>query len=193
MKRTRLSALVVARNEEARISGCLETLGFADEVVVVLDRCTDRTKDMAEEFGARVVEGAWEVEGPRRNDGIAACTGDWILEVNADERVPKELADEIRQAISDVDPGYFLIPLDNYIGSRLVRHGWGGPGASTARRGCSTATPSIGETNASTLGRALREAAPASTPHDPPRRSRRLRYDRPTRSLYDDARPGSSG
>ncbi len=126
MKRTRLSALVVARNEEARISGCLETLGFADEIVIVLDRCQDQTKGIAEKFGARIVEGSWEIEGPRRNAGIDACAGDWILEVDADERVPGELADEIRQTIADAEPGYFLIPFDNYIGSRLVRYGWGG-------------------------------------------------------------------
>ena len=126
MKRTSLSALVVARDEEARISGCLETLGFADEIVVVLDRCQDGTKDIAEKLGARILEGAWEIEGPRRNAGIEACAGDWIVEVDADERVPGELADEIRQAIASAEPGYFLIPFDNFIGPRLVRHGWGG-------------------------------------------------------------------
>ena len=118
--------MVVARDEEARISGCLETLGFADEIIVVLDRCRDRTRNIAEEFGARIVEGAWEIEGPRRNAGIDACAGDWILEVDADERVPGELAKEIRQAVADAEPGYFLIPFDNYIGEHLVRHGWGG-------------------------------------------------------------------
>ena len=125
MSAVRLSALVVAHNEEAQLADCLERLSFADEIVVVLDRCSDGSRDIADRFGARLVEGAWEIEGPRRNAGIAACAGDWVLEVDADERVPAALAQEIRTAIEDAAPGYFLVPFDNYIGDRLVRYGWG--------------------------------------------------------------------
>lgn len=125
MNGVRLSALVVAHNEEAQLADCLDRLSFADEIVVVLDRCSDGSRDIADRFGARIVEGAWEIEGPRRNAGIAACAGDWVLEVDADERVPAALADEIRAAIEDAAPGYFLLPFDNYIGDRLVRYGWG--------------------------------------------------------------------
>ncbi len=121
-----LSALVVAHNEEDQLADCLETLAFADEVVVVLDKCTDRSKEIATAAGARLVEGGWELEGPRRMAGIEACRGAWILEVDADERVPPDLAGEIRSALPDAAPGYFLIPFDNYVGERLVRHGWGG-------------------------------------------------------------------
>ena len=123
---TRLSALVVAHNEAHQLTACLETLRFADEIVVVLDRCTDESKQVASQFTETIVEGAWPIEGPRRHAGIAACTGDWILEVDADERVPEALALEIRQTIGQAEPGYFLIPFDNFIGDRLVRHGWGG-------------------------------------------------------------------
>jgi glycosyltransferase involved in cell wall biosynthesis len=122
-----LSALVVARNEEHQLADCLGTLGFADEIVVVLDRCTDGSKAIAQRFTAKIIEGAWEIEGERRHAGLAACTGDWILEVDADERVPKALAEEVRAAVArTAAPAHFLIPFDNYIGSRLVRHGWGG-------------------------------------------------------------------
>jgi glycosyltransferase involved in cell wall biosynthesis len=121
----RLSALVVVHNEEAQLADCLAPLGFADERVVVLDKCTDGSKAIAEAHGARLVEGSWEIEGERRNTGIAACTGDWILEVDADERVPPALAEEIRATIADATPGHFLIPYDNYIGDHLVRYGWG--------------------------------------------------------------------
>jgi len=120
-----LSALVVARNEERQLAACLERLAFADEIVVVLDRSTDRSKEIAQGFSARLLEGAWEIEGPRRMAGIAACRGDWILEVDADERVPPELAAEIRAALPGAAPGYFLIPFDNYVGEHLVRYGWG--------------------------------------------------------------------
>ncbi len=123
--RPRLSALVVARNEEAQLADCLATLAFADEIVVALDRCTDGSQAIAERAGAKIVAGAWTHEGPRRNAGIAACTGDWILEVDADERVPPELAAEIRAAIPGLGTGHFLVPVDNYVGDRLVRYGWG--------------------------------------------------------------------
>jgi glycosyltransferase involved in cell wall biosynthesis len=120
-----LSALVVARNEEERLAACLECLRFADEIVVVLDRSTDGSAAIAERFGARIVPGAWEIEGDRRNAGIAACRSDWIIEVDCDERVPSSLAAEIRQAIASVADGYFLVPMANHIGDRLVRYGWG--------------------------------------------------------------------
>ncbi|HYM32515.1 MAG TPA: glycosyltransferase family 2 protein, partial [Candidatus Cybelea sp.] len=131
----RLSALVVAHNEERQLAECLSRLTFADEIIVVLDRCTDRSADIAHAAGARLVVGSWPIEGDRRNGGIDACSGDWILEVDADERVSPELAAEVRATIQTASPGYFLIPFDNYIGQRLVRYGWGAQwGVSAAPR-----------------------------------------------------------
>jgi len=91
----------------------------------VLDRCTDRSRDIAREFTARTVEGAWEREGPRRHAGIDICQGEWIVEVDADERVLPELAGEIRRVAEQSAASWHLIPVDNYIGERLVRWGWG--------------------------------------------------------------------
>lgn len=127
----RLSCLVVAHDEEARLPDCLASLAFADEMVVVLDRCTDGSETIAECAGARTLEGAWAVEGDRRNDGIQACTGDWILEVDADERVPEALGREIRDTIGASQFDYHRVPIDNYVGDQLVRDGWG---ASFGRR-----------------------------------------------------------
>lgn len=121
----KLSALVVAHNEEDNLDACLAALGFADELVVVLDKCTDGSKVIAAKYTDRLIEGSWDIEGPRRHAGLDACVGDWILEVDADERVSPELAVEIRSAIQDAPFGHFLIPYDNYIGKTLVRYGWG--------------------------------------------------------------------
>ncbi len=121
----KLSALVTVHNEEARLGECLDTLRFADEIVVVLDDCTDGSKEIAADYTTHLFEGSWEIEGERRNYGIGHCSGEWILEVDADERVPEALAREIRETIKDAAGGYFLIPFDNYIGKRLVRFGWG--------------------------------------------------------------------
>ncbi len=122
-----LSALVVVHNEEERLAACLEKLGFADELVVVLDKCTDGSREIALRFtdAAHLVEGSWDLEGPRRNTGIAACSGDWIVEVDADEHVPSALGAEIRRVAETSDADYHEILVDNYIGARLVRWGWG--------------------------------------------------------------------
>ncbi|NKB58919.1 MAG: glycosyltransferase [Alphaproteobacteria bacterium] len=131
----RLSALVVAHNEEAQLADCLETLRFADELVVVLDKCTDGSKAIAGKFTDKLIEGSWDVEADRQHAGIDACGGDWILHIDADERVTPDLAQEIRTRIEGTPPGYFLIPFDNYIGDRLVRYGWGASfGVSAAAR-----------------------------------------------------------
>jgi glycosyltransferase involved in cell wall biosynthesis len=129
----RLSALVVARNEEARLAACLDTLRFADELVVVLDRSSDGSAAIARAAGAHVIEGAWALEGARRNAGLEACTGDWVLEVDADERIPPALAEEIRAVIATSPNAWHLIPVDNFIGDRLVRHGWGGSFGTSAK------------------------------------------------------------
>ena len=130
-----LSALVVAHNEEVQLADCLSTLGFADEIVVVLDRCTDGSKDIAAGFTHRLVEGGWDLEGPRRNAGIAACRGVWVVEIDADERVPPALAAEIRSVIAATPFDWHELSIDNYIGKRLVRWGWGASfGTSSAPR-----------------------------------------------------------
>jgi glycosyltransferase involved in cell wall biosynthesis len=121
----KLSAVLVAHNEAAQLADCLATLGFADEIVVVLDKCTDRSREVAEGFGARCVEGAWSREGDRRNLGIESCAGGWILEIDADERVPDATGAAIRAAVAAAPPGYFLVPYRNFVGGRPIRYGWG--------------------------------------------------------------------
>jgi glycosyltransferase involved in cell wall biosynthesis len=131
-----LSGLVCAHNEEARIAECLARLAFCDEVVVVADRCTDRTEAIARQMGARVVSGVFPVEGLRKAAGVAACRGAWIMELDADEAVTPALAQEIREIVTRTDAGdWYQVPVDNFVGEILVRHGWGGSfGASSVAR-----------------------------------------------------------
>jgi glycosyltransferase involved in cell wall biosynthesis len=127
-----LSALIVARNEAERLPDCLASVAFADEVVVVLDRTTDASAAIARAAGARVIEGVWELEGERRNAGIAACSSDWVLEVDADERVSPPLAAAVRRVIGVSAHAWHQVPVDNYVGDRLVRHGWAGSFGTTS-------------------------------------------------------------
>lgn len=122
----RVSAVVCARNEEARLPECLARLEGFDEIVVVADRCTDRTVEIARGFGAVVSEGAFPLESQRKEAGMAACTGDWVFEIDADELASPELVAEVRAAVETADGDWFQVPVDNYVGETLVRHGWGG-------------------------------------------------------------------
>ena len=132
MTAPRLSALIVARNEAARLPDCLASVAFADEVLVVLDRTTDDSAAIARAAGARVLEGAWALEGDRRNTGIDACTGDWVLEVDADERVSPELARAVRRVIGESGYAWHQVLVDNYVGDRLIRYGWAGSFGTTS-------------------------------------------------------------
>ena len=126
MSPVKLSALVCAHNDEARLADCLRRLDFCDEVVVVADRCTDRSQDIARQFGARVIDGIFPLESQRKAAGVAACLGEWVLEVEADEHVEATLAYEIRAAIHGRPGGdWFDVPVNNFVGATLVRRGWG--------------------------------------------------------------------
>ncbi len=140
MSDVKLSLLIVAHNEAGQIADCIKSGAFADEIVVLLDRSTDETGSIAEKLGARLVKGAWPDEGERRSAGIDACTGDWILELDGDERVTVDLANEITETLQSLAADYFVISFRNYVGDRYVQYGWGaynGVGGKTAlfRRG----------------------------------------------------------
>ncbi len=120
-----LSAVISVHDEEAQLAECLEGLSFADEIVVLLDKCSDRSGEIAKQFTKRVIDGAWAVEGERRNAGIEACRGDWVFEIDADERVSEELGREIREIVRTTSFDWHEILVDNYIGGKLVRWGWG--------------------------------------------------------------------
>ena len=121
----KISAVISIHNEERQLADCLETLAFADEIVVLLDKCTDGSEAIAKRFTDQIVHGDWPTEGQRRNTGIEACSGDWVFEIDADERVPSALADEIRCTVNSTTDDWHEILVDNYVGETLVRWGWG--------------------------------------------------------------------
>lgn len=125
-ERPTLCALLVVHNEEEVIEDALKSVTFCDEIIVVLDKCTDGTKKIAEKYATKLIEGAWEIEGERRNLGIEACPEGWILEIDADERIAKPLKEEILKVLPTAPDGQYLLPVQNYIGKRYVKHGWAG-------------------------------------------------------------------
>ena len=124
-KAPKLTVVITAHNEEDRLPSCLAHVAFADEIIVLCDKCTDRTEEIAKAAGAKTLVGSWTMEGERRNYALAQVSGDWVLEVDADEHVSEELRREIRTVIASSVYAYHNLPVDNYVGERLVRYGWG--------------------------------------------------------------------
>lgn len=120
---SKISAVIVAHNEEKKIEDCLRSLDFADEIVVVLDKCTDSTKEIVLKYTNKIIEGSWKIEGARRNVALQAASCEWILEVDADERISPQLKTEIL-SIKNSAPCGFFVPIANYIGTRYVKYGW---------------------------------------------------------------------
>lgn len=123
--RPKLSVVMCIHNEAERLAACLDKLAFADELVILLDKCTDASADIARRYTDRLIEGSFDLEGDRRNRVIAEASGDWLLEIDADEQVSSELAEEIRATIDISTADWHKIPVDNYVGGRLIRYGWG--------------------------------------------------------------------
>jgi glycosyltransferase involved in cell wall biosynthesis len=119
-----VSVAVVALNEEERLRPCLESVVWADELVVVDAGSSDKTVAIAREFTDRVVFRAWDGYGAQKNFALGQCQGDWLLSLDADERVSDALRGEIRSAIDSGGPEVgFYLPRRNLFQGRWVRHG----------------------------------------------------------------------
>ncbi|MBI3616120.1 MAG: glycosyltransferase family 2 protein [Candidatus Omnitrophica bacterium] len=129
-KKTPVSVIILAKNEVSRIKECLQSVDWADEALVVDDGSTDQTAEIARGMGARVLERRMDIEGRHRNWAHAQAKHEWILSIDADERVTGELAQEIQQLLSN-NPlcDIYAIPRRNHIGSRWIRHGGWYPSA----------------------------------------------------------------
>lgn len=154
----RLSAVVCVQNQDAALAACLRKLDFCDEIIVVADRCTDRSPEIARRHGAHVVSGIFPLESQRKSAGVEAASGDWILELEPDEVVDAALAWEIRAVLQMRAEGdWYELPIDNYIGETRVREGWAGGlsanrGARLYRRGVKAWRPRRVESEAVLAG-----------------------------------------
>ncbi len=122
----KLSVIIITKNEAAHIGGCLDSVAFADECIVLDSGSTDDTCAIARARGARVeISPDWPGFGPQKNRALDLATGDWVLSIDADERVTPELAQAIGHALQAPDAeAYRIARLSNFCG-RWIRHsGW---------------------------------------------------------------------
>jgi glycosyltransferase involved in cell wall biosynthesis len=121
--RSKISAYILAYNEAIKIEDALKSVLWADEVIVADSYSQDRTADIAASLGARVVQIPFTGFGELRNQAIAACSHEWILSLDADERCTPEVKEEVLSIIgSDHSPDAYYIPRKNMFMGRWIRH-----------------------------------------------------------------------
>lgn len=125
-----LSVVVLTKNEASRITECLRSVEWADELLVIDDESADDTVRVAESLGARVLRRKMDIEGRHRNWAYAQAKHEWVLSLDADERVTPALAQEI-QELFRAGAAYetYSIPRRNFIGRRWIRYGGWYPSA----------------------------------------------------------------
>ena len=124
-----VSAAIITKNEQANIERCLKSLAWVDEIVVVDSGSTDQTLDICRRYNCRVVEGPWLGYGPNKRLAVNSTSNDWVLAVDADEEVTRELAREIQAVLSSHRPesgvnGYKIRWRSMYLGKWIRHSGW---------------------------------------------------------------------
>jgi glycosyltransferase involved in cell wall biosynthesis len=122
-----VSAIVIAMNNERTIARCIESLRWADEIVVVDSGSTDRTTDICRELGAKVHETSdWPGHGPQKNRALDLATSEWVISVDSDEWVTPALREEIERTLKapGAHRGYALPRRSTFCGREMHHSGW---------------------------------------------------------------------
>jgi len=121
-----ISATIVTLNEERNIARAIKSLTCADEIVIVDSGSTDRTREIAADLGARVIEEPWRGYAAQKNFATCSAAHDWILSLDADEQLTPELAAEIAALKNTSSPcdGYSFPRLAQYLGRWIHHSGW---------------------------------------------------------------------
>lgn len=121
-----LSVAIITKDEEKRLFDCLKSVSFADDIVVVDSGSTDRTVEIAREFGCSVFIEKWKGDGPQKNSAISKCKYEWVFIIDADERIPEETKEEINLIIDNPKSAdAYSFPRKNYFHGKWIRFsGW---------------------------------------------------------------------
>lgn len=126
-----LSAVIITLNAASQIGACLDSVRFCEEIIVVDSGSTDETVRLARAKGARVIFHAWPGYGPQKRFAVSAATNDWVICLDADERVSNELRSNIQQEMLAPRARVFAMARCNRFLGRWLRHGEGYPDWST--------------------------------------------------------------
>ena len=122
-----LSVILITKNEEANLKECLESVSFANEIIVVDSQSSDKTQEIAKSFGAKLeITTDWPGFGPQKNRALNLATQEWVLSIDADERVTPELKKEILAVVSSKESANcYAIPRSSWYCGRFMKHsGW---------------------------------------------------------------------
>ncbi len=121
-KKIPISIVIITKNEEKNLPDCLESVKWAEEIIVVDDNSSDQTIEIAKTFTNKVLVRKMDAEGSHRNFAYAQATQEWILSLDADERVSPELASELKTVVTENDPSFagYAIPVKTFIGKRWI-------------------------------------------------------------------------
>jgi glycosyltransferase involved in cell wall biosynthesis len=121
---SRLSVTIIAWNEEERLRACLESVAWAEEILVIDAESTDKTVQVAREFTDKIWVRPWPGFAEQKNFALDQATGEWVLSLDADERVTPELRERIGRIVRANGPGDgYSIPRKNIFWGAWVRHG----------------------------------------------------------------------
>ena len=121
----RISAYIIAYNEAEKIRDCINSVLWADEIIVADSHSTDGTTEIASKLGAKVIHIPFKGYGDLRNQAIAYCTGDWIFSLDSDERCTIEVRDEIIALIDNAPLDIYQVPRKNFFMGKWIKHsGW---------------------------------------------------------------------
>ncbi len=121
-----LSVFIITLNEEQNIRPCLESVAWADEIVVVDSGSRDRTLEICREFHCRIFEQAWLGYGAQKNFALGKCSHEWVLSLDADERLSTELQSEIQEVLQTTrtHEGYYITRQNFFLGRWIKYGGW---------------------------------------------------------------------
>jgi glycosyltransferase involved in cell wall biosynthesis len=118
----KISVYIIAYNEAEKIGDCINSVLWADEIIVADSHSTDGTSEIAKNLGAKVVHIPFNGYGALRNQAISHCTGDWIFSLDSDERCTIEVRDEILSLIEDTPLDIYQVPRKNYFMGKWIKH-----------------------------------------------------------------------
>jgi len=118
-----ITAYIIAYNEAEKIAAAINSVLWADEIILADSFSTDKTAEIAESMGARVIQVPFRGFGDLRNQALKACTGEWIFSLDADERCTAEVRDEIFNLVGSPDPAdVYFVPRKNFFMGKWIKH-----------------------------------------------------------------------